>query len=69
MGKITGVLDDRGKYIYISEDEMRNVVKFMRQRGRVSIAELAEHSPKLVSLEGSVVATVAAAEATSVAAH
>lgn len=51
-GRLTGVMDDRGKYIYVSEDEMKAVVKFMRQRGRVTIAELAEHSPKLVSLEG-----------------
>lgn len=51
-GRITGVMDDRGKYIYISEDEMKAVVKFMRQRGRVSISELAESSANLITLAG-----------------
>jgi hypothetical protein len=53
MGQITGVMDDRGKYIYISDDEFKKVVKFIRQRGRLSIAELAENSHKLISLTGS----------------
>ncbi|XP_014488941.1 PREDICTED: DDRGK domain-containing protein 1 [Dinoponera quadriceps] len=48
--KLTGVIDDRGKFIYISEDELQAVVKFVRQRGRVSIAELVENSNNLISL-------------------
>lgn len=31
MGRITGVMDDRGKYIYISEEEMGDVVKFVKR--------------------------------------
>ncbi|EGI63332.1 PREDICTED: DDRGK domain-containing protein 1 [Acromyrmex echinatior] len=46
-GNLTGVIDDRGKFIYISEDELEAVAKFMRQRGRVSITELAENSNNL----------------------
>lgn len=49
-GSITGVIDDRGKFIYISEDELQSVAKFIRQRGRVSIAELAESSNNLINL-------------------
>lgn len=49
-GTITGVIDDRGKFIYISEDELKSVAKFIRQRGRVSIAELAESSNNLINL-------------------
>lgn len=49
-GRLTGVIDDRGKFIYISEDELQAVVKFVRQCGRVSIAELAENSNNLISL-------------------
>lgn len=49
-GSITGVIDDRGKFIYISEEELLAVAKFIRQRGRVSIAELAECSNNLISL-------------------
>ena len=50
MGHISGVMDDRGKYIFVSEAEMKAVAKFIRQRGRVSIAELSENSHKLISL-------------------
>ncbi|CAH0552888.1 unnamed protein product [Brassicogethes aeneus] len=47
---LTGVIDDRGKFIYVSQKEMEDVAKFIRQRGRVSIAELAENSNKLINL-------------------
>lgn len=49
-GNLTGVIDDRGKFIYISGDELEAVAKFVRQRGRVSIAELAENSNNLINL-------------------
>lgn len=49
-GTLTGVLDDRGKFIYISEQELRAVATFIRQRGRISIGELAESSNNLISL-------------------
>lgn len=49
-GSLTGVIDDRGKFIYISEEELLAVAKFIKQRGRVSIAELAECSNNLISL-------------------
>jgi len=47
---LLGVVDDRGKFIYISPDELEAVAKFVKQRGRVSIAELAESSNKLINL-------------------
>lgn len=40
-GYITGVLDDRGKFIYISEEEMDAVAKYINKKGRVTISELA----------------------------
>ena len=40
-GRLTGVMDDRGKYIYISREEMAAVADFLTRRGRVAIAELA----------------------------
>ncbi|XP_071448094.1 DDRGK domain-containing protein 1 [Hetaerina americana] len=49
-GSLTGVIDDRGKFIYISSQELEAVAKFVRQRGRVSITELAESSNKLINL-------------------
>ncbi|KAK8379662.1 hypothetical protein O3P69_019563 [Scylla paramamosain] len=50
QGILTGVLDDRGKFIYISREELEGVAKFIKQRGRVSLAELAENSASLITL-------------------
>ncbi|XP_034828941.1 DDRGK domain-containing protein 1 [Maniola hyperantus] len=50
-GELTGVIDDRGKFIYISQKELEDVAKFIKQRGRVSIAELAESSNDLITLD------------------
>lgn len=52
MGRITGILDDRGKFVFISRAELDAVVRFVRQRGRVSIADLAAESNRLIKLEG-----------------
>ena len=48
---IVGVIDDRGKFIYITKDELQSVAKFVRQRGRVSITELVESSNTLINLQ------------------
>jgi len=50
-GDITGVLDDRGKFIYISKSELESVSRFVRQRGRITLSELAEASGELISFE------------------
>lgn len=49
-GALTGVIDDQGKFIYISDDELSQIGEFIRNRGRVSISELAESSNNLVNL-------------------
>uniref|UniRef100_A0A914L2R4 DDRGK domain-containing protein 1 n=1 Tax=Meloidogyne incognita TaxID=6306 RepID=A0A914L2R4_MELIC len=46
---ITGVFDDRGLFIFISPEELNNVAKFITQRGRVALSEIAENSSKLIS--------------------
>lgn len=51
MGLLTGVMDDRGKFIYISQEELQMVKKFIEQRGRVHISELAKSSNELISLK------------------
>ena len=48
---LLGVTDDRGKFIYISPKELEAVAKFIKQRGRVTISELAESSNTLVNLQ------------------
>nr|CAD7194566.1 unnamed protein product [Timema douglasi] len=54
QGQLTGVVDDRGKFIYVSQEELEAVAKFVKQRGRVSITELAESSNQLINLNSSV---------------
>jgi flagellar biosynthesis GTPase FlhF len=48
--RITGVMDDRGKYIYISREEMKAVANYIKRRGRIAISELAKESTELVDL-------------------
>ncbi|KAL8206560.1 UNVERIFIED_CONTAM: DDRGK domain-containing protein 1 [Gekko kuhli] len=50
-GTLTGVIDDRGKFIYITPEELTAVADFIRRRGRVSITELAQQSNALINLE------------------
>lgn len=47
---LDGVIDDRGKFIYITKEELESVAKFIRQRGRVSITDLVESSNSLINL-------------------
>ncbi|KAK3095878.1 hypothetical protein FSP39_020246 [Pinctada imbricata] len=49
-GKLTGVMDDRGKFIYITIEELDAVAKYIKQHGRVSITDLAESSNRLINL-------------------
>ncbi|KAM9835869.1 DDRGK domain-containing protein 1 [Aulostomus maculatus] len=49
-GSLTGVIDDRGKFIFITPEELDSVAQFIRQRGRVSITELAQASNSLINL-------------------
>ncbi|XP_019723708.1 DDRGK domain-containing protein 1 [Hippocampus comes] len=50
-GSLTGVIDDRGKFISITQAEMDAVAQFIKQRGRVSITELAQASNSLINLK------------------
>lgn len=47
---LVGVVDDRGKFIYITRQELEEVARFIRQRGRVSIGELVESSNSLINV-------------------
>ncbi|KAL6975309.1 hypothetical protein U1Q18_024105 [Sarracenia purpurea var. burkii] len=51
MGKLSGVMDDRGKYIYISLEEMKAVADYIRRQGRVNISHLASKSNQFIDLE------------------
>ncbi|XP_063049519.1 DDRGK domain-containing protein 1-like isoform X2 [Engraulis encrasicolus] len=49
-GSLTGVIDDRGKFISITPEELAAVASFIKQRGRVSISELVQASNTLINL-------------------
>uniref|UniRef100_A0AAY4BEV5 DDRGK domain-containing protein 1 n=1 Tax=Denticeps clupeoides TaxID=299321 RepID=A0AAY4BEV5_9TELE len=51
-GSLTGVIDDRGKFISITPEELNAVAQFIKQRGRVSITELVHASNTLINLTG-----------------
>lgn len=56
-GIITGLFDDRGKFIYLTEQELISVAKFIEQRGRVAIRELVQESNKLIQLKSNTAST------------
>lgn len=49
-GRLSGVIDDRGKFICITAAEYDSVARFIKQRGRVSISELAGSMNLLIRL-------------------
>ena len=49
--RLSGVMDDRGKFIYISTEEMKAVAEYIRKQGRVSISHLANNSNQFIDLE------------------
>ena len=51
LGRLSGVMDDRGKYIYISQEEMKAVADYIKRQGRVSISHLASKSNQFIDLE------------------
>lgn len=50
-GALVGIIDDRGKFISITDEELSSVAKFIRQRGRVRVDELVVNSNKLINLK------------------
>ncbi|GAB5368821.1 hypothetical protein AAMO2058_001352600 [Amorphochlora amoebiformis] len=53
VGSLSGIMDESGgKYIYITEQEMKKVVDYMMSKGRVSIDDIVDQSNKLIDLQG-----------------
>lgn len=50
-GAITGVNDDRGKYIYITPEEMEKVALFIEKSGRIKIEDIVAKSNQLIRLK------------------
>ena len=49
-GRLSGIFDDRGKFIYISDDEYSQFARFIRQRGRVSVSELSSKGNSVLEM-------------------
>lgn len=47
---ISGVFDEHGKFLFVSEAELKAVAKFMKNRGRVAVHELVRECNRLVDL-------------------
>ncbi|CAM6125870.1 unnamed protein product [Calypogeia fissa] len=69
MGRISGVMDERGKFIYISPEEMKAVADYIKRLGRVSISHLASKSNEFIDLEAKTLASDCAQEAEIPAEH
>ena len=50
-GRIFGIIDDRGKYIYITEKEMGLIEKMLMNRGRISKTDLIKECNRLIRFE------------------
>jgi hypothetical protein len=46
------VWDDRGKYLFLTTEELDAVANWIQRRGRVNITELVAQSNKLIDLSG-----------------
>ena len=49
-GILTGIIDDRGKFIYITDEEFLGFKKYLEARGRVSRLELCNEGNRLIRL-------------------
>lgn len=50
MGRLTGIMDERGKFIFISPQDMITIAEFMRTKGRVSKSELTAFLNQTINL-------------------
>jgi hypothetical protein len=48
-GMIQGVLDDRGKYIYVTDDEFKAISSFIRRKGRVTVQEIVGECNRVIN--------------------
>jgi hypothetical protein len=49
-GRLSGITDDRGKFIHITPQEYEAVARYIKSKGRVNRADLLIESNKLVRM-------------------
>eukprot|EP01022_Parablepharisma_sp_SALTPOND_P018940 TRINITY_DN3164_c2_g1_i1.p1 TRINITY_DN3164_c2_g1~~TRINITY_DN3164_c2_g1_i1.p1 ORF type:complete len:1215 (+),score=110.64 TRINITY_DN3164_c2_g1_i1:8004-11648(+) len=50
-GRLTGIMDDRGKYIYISPEEFKALGEFIKKVGRINKVDLVRECNKIIKLK------------------
>ena len=47
-GRLTGIIDDKGRYVYLSMDELRTLAGLMKSRGRIGLRDFVLETNRLV---------------------
>eukprot|EP00929_Paragymnodinium_shiwhaense_P110061 TRINITY_DN76777_c0_g1_i1.p1 TRINITY_DN76777_c0_g1~~TRINITY_DN76777_c0_g1_i1.p1 ORF type:complete len:302 (-),score=121.23 TRINITY_DN76777_c0_g1_i1:340-1245(-) len=51
LDRLSGIFDDRGKYIYVSSEEMIEVAEWLSKKGRITRPELVAACNKIIRLD------------------
>lgn len=54
---IQGIFTDRGKYIYLTTEDLENVANYIKRKGKVTIPELVDECVRMIDLSPKPVAT------------
>ena len=49
LNAISGVFDDRGKFLFVTSSQYQSIARFLKSRGRVSFSQLIREANKLVT--------------------
>jgi hypothetical protein len=49
-GRLSGITDDRGKFIHITEQEFESVARYIKTKGRVNKSDLLMECNKIVRM-------------------
>ncbi len=50
-GRLSGIIDDRGKFIHITDQEYEAVTRYIKMKGRVNKADLLMECNKLIRMQ------------------
>lgn len=50
LDRVSGIFDDRGKYIYVTKEEMASVADWLKMKGRISRTDLVAACNRLIRL-------------------
>ncbi|CAK61244.1 unnamed protein product (macronuclear) [Paramecium tetraurelia] len=53
LGSLNGLIDERGKYIHIRQNEIESLINYINARGRMTRSELLNESNRIIKLEPS----------------